>query len=188
MFRITKDYGETPEEQRLVSGDALLTVTNVEGDSITGWFYTDWWDTETVVSLLRGTPCEYADWTDEQLLDAQDERYDFTNPLRCKCAACLIGDGLTYERTHGECGETELVTVKVPYWWEPTSEGDRLMVSGIFMTSEVYGSDDRHGISDYTLSPTTYCGSVRWREWEGLHLNPWTAKTALYYLADHANA
>lgn len=183
MFRITKEYGETPEGKRLVSGDAMLTVTKVEGTKVTGWFYTEWWRDEVAVALLRNTECLYG--TDEEWLDATDNG---NNDCDCPCAACQSeGD---YDR-HWADFHAEMATVEVPTWWERwesrVSEGDRLMVSGIFTTEELEGSDDRHGVTAGGSS-TTYCGTVRWTEWNALHLYPWHKKVALYRLADHANA
>ena len=188
MFRTTKEYGETPEEIRLVSGDVLLTVTKVEGKKVTGWFYTDWWNTETVVSLLKGTPCAYADWTSERLLDAQDERGDFTDPLRCECEACLIGDGLTYDRSHGEFGGTESMTVEVPYYAEP-NVGDRIRVTALFAQKDVEGCEDIHGWNDRTLERTHSTRSHCWTEWTALIAEPWSTGVALYALeGEKANA
>lgn len=180
MFRITKEYGDTPEGKRLMSGDAMLTVTKVEGTKVTGWFYTEWWRTEVAVALLRRTDCLYD--SEEAWLEATDNGNSDSD---CPCAACQSeGD---YDRHWAEY-HAEVATVEVPDWWEPrVREGDRLMVSGIFTTEDLEGSDDRHGVTAGGSS-TTYCGTVRWTEWEALHLHPWHTKVALYHLADHANA
>lgn len=177
MFRTTKEYGETPEGKRLVSGEALLTVTEVEGNSVTGWFYTDWWDTETVVSLLKNTPCAYADWTHEQFVEAQDERNDWTNPLNCKCADCLIGDGLTYERTHGECGGTESITVWLKESDTTPKVGDRVVFSGVFTQEDLEGGEDIHGWNEVTLERTHSTRSHRWTEWTALGGEVWQRPT-----------
>lgn len=181
MFRITKEYGETPEGKRLMSGDAILTVTKVEGDSVTGWFYTEWWRDEVAVALLRNTECLYAD--EMAWIEAQDNGE--TDDTECLCASCLSeGD---YDHHWGDYNY-EMATVRVPTWWNPgVSKGDHIMVSGIFTTEDLEGSDDRHGVTAGGSS-TTYCGTVRWTEWDILRLHARRTKAVLPLLADHANA
>lgn len=139
-----------PSGERLVSGDALLTVTKVEGDRVTGWFYTEWWHDEIAAALLRNTECEYGELGED-----------------CECADCLIGDGLTYDRSHGEY-HAESVTFE--WLWQSVNEGDRLTVTALFALEDMEGVDDVHGWSG--MERTVSSRGHHWTEWTVLMARP----------------
>lgn len=160
MLKVSAAYN-LRDGRTLFEGEALLTVTKVDGESVTGWFHGDWWDRDIVRALLLNTPCAY-----EGSEVTVNEKGEFVNTLKCECASCIIatdGDGFPYDDSWW--GEGAEITVLLPD--TAAKESDRIIVTGLFTRESLSGSDDRHGITS-GLSSTTYSATVSWDEWKAL--------------------
>lgn len=150
---------ELEDGRVLHEGEVILTVDTVQGGTVTGWFRPDWWDTNIARALVLATPCEYG--------DDETQNEEWSNPLNCKCATCLIAE-FPYD-DHGWHGEPAELTVTLS---ETTlKEGEVIVLRGLFTSERLTGADDRHGVTAGGSS-TTYCGSTSWTEWEVLEAQP----------------
>ena len=162
MFQVLTTC-ELRDGRTLSEGQALLTVSEVKGDVITGWFRPEWdWDTDLARALVLGTPCAYEGLPENDPAWGDNENGEWTNPRNCECATCLIAE---FPYDCDEYGEPAFVTITVPE--TKATRGDCLVVSGLFTSERLRGSADRHGVTAGGSS-TTYCGSVSWDEWKAV--------------------